>query len=523
MLNRRDFLKASVVSAGVAASLRGLDSIASAQAAAAGAARPASEADFLIARVDFTKPIRPWDGFGLNYVEACQTRDYAKEPQDYGGFSIMNEQERQRVLNLAFGPGGLRPGAVKMFLDPFHQPTEPSAAKLDSLEIDLADYDHQTTTKWMRHFVKNGLSLMQSQGLSFDVIVTLYGPPGWMTKQKFIRGRDLDPKYRIACAKYMVSWAKYLRDVEKIPVKYISLHNEGEDWIRWPVDGRSAGWDGHDYNMFWPPEQVVDFIKLVRQVLDHNKMPDVGVTPGEPTNWLRFQQWGYADAIADDPEAVRALGLITSHGFHGSAFSSKDPAITSRWAGDWRSTGIDTLRAKKPELHSWVTSTSWAKMRAAFVWELVQNIYSAGNNAIIPWACIQRSQLWKQGDPNPGCAFRVDDDGKVTVEPGYHYYRQACRAGRRGTQICRATLNSGRCAVMGFASDGANNPNAAVIINAGEGPRRMTVELKGGKQTYRIYRTSPKEEDADLGTLTLANGRAVLEVPADSVVCLVEA
>jgi hypothetical protein len=32
--------------------------------------------------VDFSRPIRPWDGFGVNYVEACQTRDYAAEPQD---------------------------------------------------------------------------------------------------------------------------------------------------------------------------------------------------------------------------------------------------------------------------------------------------------------------------------------------------------------------------------------------------------------------------------------------------------
>ena len=60
-------------------------------------------------------------------------------------------------------------------------------------------------------------------------------------------------------ARYMISWVKYLRDVEKFPVKYVSLHNEGEAFNRWPADGASAGTPNHDYNMWWPSTQVVDF------------------------------------------------------------------------------------------------------------------------------------------------------------------------------------------------------------------------------------------------------------------------
>jgi hypothetical protein len=37
--------------------------------------------------------------------------------------------------------------------------------------------------------------------------------------------------------------------------------------------------------------------------------------PGENTNWYRFSYWGYADAIAENKEAIEAIGLITSHGF----------------------------------------------------------------------------------------------------------------------------------------------------------------------------------------------------------------
>ena len=51
-------------------------------------------------QVDFSKKIRDWDGFGVNYVEAAQTRDYATYPQEYGGFSLLTETERQGIIAL---------------------------------------------------------------------------------------------------------------------------------------------------------------------------------------------------------------------------------------------------------------------------------------------------------------------------------------------------------------------------------------------------------------------------------------
>jgi hypothetical protein len=108
--------------------------------------------------------------------------------------------------------------------------------------------------------------------------------------------------------------------------KDISLHNEGEDWMRWPTDGKSGNIGrGHDYNIFWPPEQVVDFLKFMRPMMDEAGLEEVGITPGECTNWYRFSTWGYADAIADDKAAIKNLGLITSHGFYSGSYG--------RWFG----------------------------------------------------------------------------------------------------------------------------------------------------------------------------------------------
>jgi hypothetical protein len=41
--------------------------------------------------VDFTKKLRTWDGFGVNYVEVAQTRGYGTNPQEYGGFGTLSE------------------------------------------------------------------------------------------------------------------------------------------------------------------------------------------------------------------------------------------------------------------------------------------------------------------------------------------------------------------------------------------------------------------------------------------------
>ena len=139
--------------------------------------------DFSLVRaeVDFSKKLREWDGFGVNYVEVPQTLNYEKDPHEYGGFSLLDEEERQEIIDLIFGKEGLKPGIVKMFLDPWHQ-KNPGG-----------DFDHKSTTKWMRYFVREGLKKTFERDDELVVFTTLYGPPPWATKQKFLRGRDLDP------------------------------------------------------------------------------------------------------------------------------------------------------------------------------------------------------------------------------------------------------------------------------------------------------------------------------------------
>jgi O-glycosyl hydrolase len=459
------------------------------------------------AEVDFSHQLQPWDGFGFNYVETAHTSDMEVFRQEYGGFSLLDAGEKQEIVEMVFGEEGLKVGLVKMFLGSLHQ-LEPGGP-----------FNHEYTTGNMRYFVREGLKLTREGGRDLQIITTLYGPPGYTTIQKVHRGRDLDPAFAQAVADYMVDWVRYLRKVEKFPVTYLSLHNEGEDWRRWNQQGYTVD-EGHDYNMYWPPEQVVEFVKLMPDKLEAAGLGDVGITPGETSNWYRFGTWGYVESLLQDPEALEALDLITSHGFYSGAYG--------RWFGEHKSAGIDRLRAERPELHAWVTSTSWSNMDAYNIKEMHGNIYTAKVNAIIPWAGIQRPPHWVGGDPNPGSAFTVNEDGSYKVRPGYYFYKQITRAGQPGMAVAHTSAMDSETAVIAFAANGTENPDAFIVANISSWNRKIAVQVKGTKAgRFEAYRTtkSPGAKSIDeieeaftpLGEFSMEEGMIVFEAPAGSV------
>ncbi len=461
--------------------------------------------------IHFDHPLQEWDGFGFNYVETAQTTDYNEFPQDYGGFSLLSEEEKEEIIELVFGEDGLKPGLVKMFLDPWHQ-AEPGGV-----------FDHETTTSNMREFVREGYRKTLERGGDLQIITTLYGPPAWATLQKFLRGRDLDPEMREELALYLADWARFLTQEEKLPLKYISLHNEGEDWQRWPRDGKEPYiGDGHDYNLWWPPEQVLDFVGFLPGVLREHGVEGVKVTNGESSNWFRFSHWGEAWALSEDPEALQNLGLITSHGFYNGTYWY--------WYGDHNPYGINLIRNKRPELHAWVTSSSWANMDAHFVRQIYGSIYAAGVNGFIPWAGIQRPPLWVGGDPNPGNAIQVHEDGSYELRNGYYFYKQATVAGQPGMKVVKTITRDTDLTAMAFGSDDTDNPDAFVITNAKlddwspesfsvRNDKKIRIELKASPYSrFRVYRTDGETDFfRDLGVMEAKNGVIEYTAPAGSV------
>lgn len=458
---------------------------------------------------DFSRLLQEWDGFGVNYVEVPQTRDYKKNPQEYGGMSTLTEEKRKQLLELFWGDDGLRPGVVKMFVDVWMEPVNDNN---DPESIDASKFDHETTTKWMRMFVREGVQRTRARGGELKLVTTLYGPPAWTTKQRYVRGRDLDPAMKKEVAEYLIAWAKFLREKEKFPVTAISLHNEGEDFSRWPTDGSTAGHPTHDYNLYWPPSQVADFLAFMRPMMDRMGLKDVALANGEPTNWYRFWQWGHAPEIARNPEALKGLGLITSHGFAGGR---------DQWYGDHSSNGVDLLRLAKPGLHAWTTSMTWGKMELDFVDDVRAQIYSVKVNAVIPWAAVQTSN-WVGGDPNPGTAVRVIEDcGCFQVLPGYWNYKHLSRAGQPGTRVAAVRSDDPALRLLAFASNGTRHPDSFVIYNNSWEEKPARIAVPGTKaSSFKAFRSSMHEKWTPAGDLRVTAGAVEYRVPPRSITTL---
>lgn len=456
--------------------------------------------------VDFSKKLQDWDGFGVNYVQATHTSNYKEDPQDNGAFYRLSEEKRYEIAEYIFGDDGLRPSLVKMFLDPLHQ-NEPGGP-----------YDHETSTTYMREFVRNGGDISAKRGEELSIITSLFCPPAYCTKQKFLRGRDLDPENKNDVANYMIDWVKYLREEEKFPVDYISMHNEGEDWQRWPADGKLSYLDmGHDYNMFWPREQVVDFLIFMRPMLDKAGLKDVGLTTGETTYWSKFYTTGYADAIFANKKAYNNIALITSHGFFA-------PMLEERWFGGPTNLGTELLQSERPELHSWSTSC-YFKWGVVFMKALHMQIYQAKVNGIIPWAFTKDFDSYdKTAKP-----IEISKNGEYSLTPVYYIFKQITRAGQKGTAVVQTFSMDTELVTFGFASNGTKHKDAIVVANNHDFPWKVSVEIKGtNKNIFRAYQSTEKADKLnplvtwdkykDIGTYKVENGRILIDMPAKSVI-----
>ena len=293
-------------------------------------------------------------------------------------------------------------------------------------------------------------------------------------------------------------------------LKYLSLHNEGDSPNRWPLDGSSGNiGKGHDYNAFWRPTEVAHFLEFVPPMIKKAGL-DVGLTPGECTTWGSFAAAWYHWAIHDNPEAMKNIALITSHGFgEGNVINSQ---------------ASDLLRLKRPDLHAWTTSMTWGNRKMVHEYDFTnlirRNIYDARVNAVIPWACIQ-TNTWVGGDPNPGTAFFVNPDGTYDVKPQYYYYKQLTRAGRPGMKVAAVRVAGSEdqgINLIGFASNGTKNPDAFIVLNLSDNNHKLELSISGsGASSFRAIRSSSSEKYKEAGEFSSVNGKIMYDSPAGSV------
>ena len=457
--------------------------------------------EFLPAAVYFDRPLQEWDGFGFNYVETAQTRDYEANPQDYGGFSLLSESEKSEITELVFGAEGLDIDILKLFLDPWHQ-VHPDSG-----------FDHRSTTKNMLTFAKRGMLLAGGRGKEIEVITTLYGPPPWATLQEQIGGRDLDETATGDLIDYVLDWVRFLRE-QQLAVRYISIHNEGEDFYRWDFESGLQRMERFDYNLYWPPEQVNRFVKRLADAIEGRGFKNLYVTNGEPSNWTRFLNWGYASALQNDPETLSSLGLLTTHGFLNGDFNRLSYGAAS-------GKPLELIREIRPDLHAWITSYSWGEMDTRFIRMAHEHIYSVGVNALIPWAGIQHASNWIDGDPNPGTAIVVGDDGGYEVTTGYYLYKQLTSAGHRGMRVVETMAANPVSALIAFSGKDTVHPDTFVLTSRiGIWKLPFKIQLSGTKYTsFQAFRTSENglEHYEEIGVFPAIDGTIVYDAPFGTV------
>ncbi len=201
------------------------------------------------------------------------------------------------------------------------------------------------------------------------------------------------------------------------------------------------------------------------------------------------------------------MALITSHGF------GTGNAIDSR--------ASDLLRMKRPELHAWTTSMTWGGKKGMKDFEFVEmirrNIYEAKINALVPWAALQ-TDSWVGGDPNPGTAIFISDDGEYEIRPQYYYYKQLSRFGQRGMKVAAVeTEEDTEIELIGFASNGTDHPDAFVLINLGSTESQVVIEVNGSAGDFSATRTSGLEQFVGIGQYEVKEGKITYVAPAGSV------
>lgn len=482
--------------------------------------------------VEFDQKIREWDGFGANYVEVRHTRNYEVWPQDYGGFKYLSDKEKQEVIDLVFGDEGLRVSLVKMFLDPYHELTPDNE---DPNTINMPGFQHTKTTKNMRYFVREGIMKTRARGEDLQILAGLYAAPAFTIKQG-AWGRDLIPDQKYELAEYMISWAKYLLEVEELPVKYLSLHNEeaGGMWNNYDSAGfLKADPNGNrlDRALFWPKEQIVDFLLFMREMLDHQGMNEVGLTPGETQRWSLLVDQGIAEEIASSNQALNNLGLITSHAFVGQ----DGPEEFHEEMLD--SEPIDILRAKRPELKAWTTSCKldgYEKDVAdiGFMEQFYLQIYNTKVNGIIPWATVhcpwESDRLMSGGSARSGnqnSPIQVirdsPTDGHFEVRKGYYFYKQMTLAGRPGMKVANVHSPDSNLLLVAWAKDDTNNPDSFILINKSNNPISSKIKLSGtAAKSFTGYITSEATAGdsnyESIGTLSMQDCRIYYTIPGRS-------
>ena len=438
------------------------------------------------AYVDFSRKIREWDGFGVSIANKnCHKQTLEPTLFNYHNGNVP-ESDQKKTAELLFGNNGLRVQIIKTFLN-CPEPKQNNLKSNENDPVDINEYSFNPLDNATVEFYNNAAAASAQWGGALQMLCTYTNPPGWMTKQKVAGGKDLEPSHRIDYARSMVAGIKYLVQ-KRYPVHFLSMHYHGEDWECWC--GNESTNDCGLFSLYWPPEQVVDFLKLLRRMLDKNGLGYIGLTPGEIGSWLRFVDWGYSNAIIDDPAAIQSLGLLTS-----------TSPTTGAMAGNFilvNSSGIDEIREQRSDIHAWLTALNPTTPITSYLMKIRNSIYNSKVNAVILGDAVNLSY--------------DSYDRTLTTLGAFYYLKLFCRSGLPGTAICQVACNTKGASLIGFAGNAKKNHDSFIVINSGENEYDLPIEIRGSANgIFSVFRTSTFEKYQNIGNVHVKEGKILFK------------
>ena len=231
--------------------------------------------------------------------------------------------------------------------------------RAETFEIAPGEYDwtHDQNALWM-------LRAARDRGVE-HYVAFVNSPPARMTVSGLTTGEkdgksNLQPEMYAEYSQYLVDVLKHLRDIEGIPVDWISPLNEPQ-W-NWSYKN---GQEGCHYS----PNEVLELTRVLLQTIQKNQL-DVQVSIFESGEWKSSDV--YIEKLASDPEVWEAIPHISIHSYWSSRadkerfinYFNKHHPGKPLWMSEWtemqegRDTGMESALVLASTIYDDLTITN---------------------------------------------------------------------------------------------------------------------------------------------------------------------
>lgn len=418
-----------------------------------------------------------WEGFGASG---------AWWAQDIGGWE---EEKRQRIISLLFDRQagiGLSVYRYAIGAGEISQGIRDPWRKAETYEVSPGEYDwsRDANARWV-------LRAARDAGVE-TFVAFANSPPGRMTVSGFTSGEsqggsNLRPEMAADFAGYLVDVVTHLREVEGIPIAYISPLNEPQwDW------NLAKGQEGCHYE----PEEVAAVTKALLRAIKTRGMA-VKVSVFESGEWKMKSNRRYIAALLSDPEIAGKLDHLAVHSYWSSdshrtglaRFLKRGYPDTKLWMTEWtemqggRDAGMESALALANTIHADLTNggvASWQYWIAVSAYDYHDGLVYVD---LATRRITETRRLWALGNYSR------------FIRPGF--VRVEVESPKTGPRVSAFQSPDGQSLV-------------AVAINNSAAPVLAALNLPGGYRHLTISETSPEHGLAAVfagppgDTLTLA-------------------